>query len=404
MNPSAADWIPKFLNQFKKQELLNGFKDEKVFYDKLKSIGFIYGVSISPIQNKPISQLALTKEEFTKVNLFHALLHTFFFEKPAASKENALESIANFYNNIGKGKTGFFQKLMVSKRSSENLEKILSARLYEANSFFKKSPTSLVTYALLYSDVLAFKAFLVSPENLRIHVDELETTIISCSFLALTSKKKKDKDDIQLLELFQASSDYLNEKSSAEQISTLEGIQYLAKKSILEKRYLLDLCILAIHDDHQVDASEYTFLKQMSTVLKLSQEDLDTSIESLRAFSELYSVKIKLFEYANPVNQFYKQSTKTVKKLILRNKNRLGKELDESGELLVLLGQSAIRDLTAEEKTKVKEQLLDICKTIPSLTIFLLPGGTILLPLLVKFIPKLLPSSFQDNRIDKRNA
>ncbi|MGK0296186.1 MAG: hypothetical protein ACI884_002363, partial [Ulvibacter sp.] len=66
-----------------------------------------------------------------------------------------------------------------------------------------------------------------------------------------------------------------------------------------------------------------------------------------------------------------------------------------------LLGQSALRDLNAEEKTKVKEQLLDICKTIPSLTIFLLPGGTLLLPLLVKFIPKLLPSSFQDNRIDK---
>jgi hypothetical protein len=236
MNPSAADWIPKFLNQFKKQELLNGFKDEKVFYDKLKSIGFIYGVSISPIQNKPISQLALTKEEFTKVNLFHALLHTFFSEKPAASKENALESIANFYNNIGKGKTGFFQKLMVSKRSSENLEKILSARLYEANSFFKKSPTSLVTYALLYSDVLAFKAFLVSPENLRQHIDELETTIVSCSFLALTSKKKKNKDDIQLLELFQASSDYLNEKSSAEQIFTLEGVQYLAKKKYFGKK------------------------------------------------------------------------------------------------------------------------------------------------------------------------
>ena len=53
-----------------------------------------------------------------------------------------------------------------------------------------------------------------------------------------------------------------------------------------------------------------------------------------------------------------------------------------------------------DEKSKVKEQLLDICKTIPSLTIFLLPGGAILLPLLVKLIPKLLPSAFDENRID----
>ena len=402
MNPSAADWIPKFLNRFEKQELLNDFKDEKLFYDRLKAVGFIYGVSLLAVRNEPVSHLKLTKEEFTKTNLFHALLFTFFTKNPTASFDDAFTTIVDFYKSIGKGKTGFFQKLTLSQSSTNNLEKILAARLYEANNLFKKSPTSLVTYALLYADVLAFREFLITPENLRQHIDELETTIISCSFLALTSKEKKNKDDIQLLELFESSSDYLNEKSNSTQIFTIEGIQYLSKKNILEKRFILDLCILAIHDDHEVDASEYGFLQQLSAVLQFSSEELDHSIENLRSFSDKHSGKIQLFEYSNPVNQFYKQSTKTVKKLILRNKNRLGKELDQSGELLVLLGQSALRDLNAEEKTKVKEQLLDICKTIPSLTIFLLPGGTLLLPLLVKFIPKLLPSSFQDNRIDKR--
>jgi hypothetical protein len=401
MNPSAADWIPKFLNRFKNQELINDFKDEKLFYNRLKSIGFIYGVSVFAVQNEPVSHLKLTKEEFTKINLFHALLFTFLNTNPTASFDDAFTSIVDFYKDIGKGKTGFFQKLTLSQSPSSNLEQILAARLYEANNLFKKSPASLVTYALLYSDVLAFREFLISPENLRQHIDELETTIISCSFLALTSKEKKNKDDIQLLALFESSSEYLNEKSLSGQIFTLEGIQYLTQKSVLEKRYLLDLCILAVHDDHEVDASEYKFLKELSAVLNFSLEDLDESIESLSDFSTKNSGKIQLFQYSNPVNQFYKQSTKTVKNLILRNKNRLGKELDESGELLVLLGQSAIRDLNPEEKTKVKEQLLDICKTIPSLTIFLLPGGTLLLPLLVKFIPKLLPSSFQDNRIDK---
>jgi len=402
MNPSAADWIPKFLNRFKHQELINDFTDEKFFYDRLKSIGFIYGVSVFAVQNEPVSNLKLTKEEFTKINLFHALLFTFFSKNPAASLEDAFIAIVDFYNDIGKGKTGFFQKFTLSHSPSNNLERILAARLYEANNLFKKSPASLVTYALLYADVLAFREFLISPENLKQHIDELETTIISCSFLALTSKEKKNKGDIILLELFESSSDYLNEKSSSGEIFTLEGIQYLAQKNLLEKKYLLDLCILAIHDDHELDASEYKFLKQLSAFLNFSLEDLDQSIESLRSFSAAHSGKIQLFEYSNPVNQFYKQSTETVKNLILRNKNRLGKELDQSGELLILLGQSAIRDLNAEEKTKVRDQLLDICKTIPSLTIFLLPGGTLLLPLLVKFIPKLLPSSFQDNRIDKK--
>ena len=68
---------------------------------------------------------------------------------------------------------------------------------------------------------------------------------------------------------------------------------------------------------------------------------------------------------------------------------------------MLLLGQSTLRDLNLEEKKKVKKQLLDICKTIPSLTIFIIPGGSLLLPLLIKLIPKLLPSAFNENRIEK---
>ena len=85
----------------------------------------------------------------------------------------------------------------------------------------------------------------------------------------------------------------------------------------------------------------------------------------------------------------------------MRNKNRLLKEILESRELVVLLRKSTHKDLSEEEKHKVKEQLLDICKTIPSLAIFILPGGSVLLPILIKFIPQLLPSSFNENRIEK---
>ena len=86
--------------------------------------------------------------------------------------------------------------------------------------------------------------------------------------------------------------------------------------------------------------------------------------------------------------------------MILRNKKRLLQELAESKDLVVLLGQSTVRDLSKAEKKRVKTQLLDICKSVPSLAIFMLPGGGVLLPLLIKFIPELLPSAFNDNRID----
>ncbi|MCR5861851.1 hypothetical protein LRS05_06735 [Flavobacterium sp. J372] len=64
---------------------------------------------------------------------------------------------------------------------------------------------------------------------------------------------------------------------------------------------------------------------------------------------------------------------------------------------MVLLTHSTHRSLSPKEKKKVRKQLLEICKTVPSLTIFLLPGGSLLLPLLIKFIPQLLPSAFNEN-------
>jgi len=82
--------------------------------------------------------------------------------------------------------------------------------------------------------------------------------------------------------------------------------------------------------------------------------------------------------------------------LLEKNKNSLLKELQESKELVLLLKESTTRKLNEEEKEQVKEQLLDICKSIPAFAVFMLPGGALLLPLLIKFIPNLLPSAFRN--------
>ena len=86
-----------------------------------------------------------------------------------------------------------------------------------------------------------------------------------------------------------------------------------------------------------------------------------------------------------------------IKESLQKNKKRLAKELQESKELVVLLKKSTYNKLSEEEKGKVKEQLLDICKGIPAFAVFMLPGGALLLPLLIKFIPDILPSSFRED-------
>jgi len=86
-----------------------------------------------------------------------------------------------------------------------------------------------------------------------------------------------------------------------------------------------------------------------------------------------------------------------IKELLQRNKKRLHKELAQSKEAMTLIKKSTHTHLNDEEKEKIKVQLLDICKSIPAFAIFMLPGGALLLPLLIKLIPDILPSAFRDD-------
>ena len=401
MNPSASDWITKFVSHYQEEQLIDGFPEPIHFYDELRASGFIYGLSLQSVLNEKISPLKLTKEEYTKVNLFHALLYGYYQHRDQATIDDAITNIIKFYRALDKGKTGFLKKLSFSQKPTHILEQILASRLQETNNFAKKKMTSVFTYALLYVDVIAFRHWLDNPKAVKLYANEIESTVIRCCFLALKSKTKKNKYDKLLIELFETSSDYLLDGTQSTKDLSLEKLGYLNIRTPLEKRFILDVCAIAVWEDQKLDTPEIQFLNELASILELKEEQLRKSVDHLRSFSEVHTEKISLFEYTTPIQHFYKQSSATVKLLILRNKNRLLKELDESGELMLLLSQSAIRELTSEEKTQVKRQLLDVCKTIPSLAIFLLPGGAILLPIMVKLIPKLLPTAFDENRLEK---
>ena len=89
-----------------------------------------------------------------------------------------------------------------------------------------------------------------------------------------------------------------------------------------------------------------------------------------------------------------------IKAILLKNKRRLEKELQQNKELLSLLIKYTHTKLTDKEKEQMKNQLIDVFKTIPAFAIFLLPGGLILLPIVAKLIPDILPSSFRDTPED----
>ena len=90
-------------------------------------------------------------------------------------------------------------------------------------------------------------------------------------------------------------------------------------------------------------------------------------------------------------------SVDEIKELLEKNKKHVIKELQESKEAIFLIKKSTHSSLSEAEKEKVKNQLLDVCKAIPAFTVFMMPGGALLLPLLIKLIPDILPSAFRGN-------
>ncbi|HAT80626.1 MAG TPA: hypothetical protein DCS17_04275, partial [Flavobacterium sp.] len=292
-----------------------------------------------------------------------------------------------------------FKKIMHEDSTSITLEKIIDSRVQTNIDIINKNFSHIVTNALLFIDVLAFRQYLIHGEIPEKYLIKIEEAIISIVSLALKTKTTKSKYDDLLIKLFETSVRYSKFSSVNVQSQNfgMDELQLDYFTYILEKQYLVDMAGMALWSDGVIEKNEAYFLYKLAELIDIPDNFVAESMENTNEFITKFKQEIPYFNYSNPVKHFYNQTTQTVVKLIVRNKNRLVKEILESRELMVLLAYSTQRDLNEKEKKKVRKLLLDICKTIPSLAIFLLPGGSLLLPIFIKFIPTLLPSSFNEN-------
>jgi len=390
MNPSSAGWINKLLKEISENDPY--LKHEKAsFYDALRSCGFIYGSNLG-IVAQIIQKKDLTESELCKTNLCLALYYT---HANSNCDISFIESVIRFYTEIDQIKTSFFQDLLGGKKSSEQLEKIIHKRIQIDANVLTKNFNYFIINALLFVDVLAYQTYL---ENLKIstkYLKNMEASIASITLDVLNSKETKNQYDESLIKLFESSLRY-QENSHITYKNAIKNVN-----SELEKYYILDLACMATWSDQMIDVKEQHFLEKLGQDLELNMSKTHQSIATVNHFYTVNKDNIALLSSKNIVQSFYNNSSKMVNKLITRNSKRLYRELKDSKELMVLLSQSTVRDLNKDEQKKVQEQLIDIFKSIPSLAIFLLPGGALLLPLVVKFIPKLLPSAFDENRIEE---
>ncbi|MDG2431622.1 LETM1-related biofilm-associated protein, partial [Flavobacterium sp.] len=312
---------------------------------------------------------------------------------------NFIQKALSFYNEMNPQGFNLFKKVLPTGAPSLNLEKMIDDRVQTNIDIISKNFSHIVTNALLFIDVLAFRQYLLHGTIPEKYLKKIEETVLSIVSLALKTKSQKTKYDDLLIKLFEASARY--SKFSKVSVLHLEELPLAYFQSDLEKYYIIDMAGMAMWSDGKIENEEAYFLHKLAEIIGVSDSFVVKSITDTNDFINTHKKQIPYFNYSNPVKHFYDQTTQSVITLVSRNKNRLVKEIMQSKELVVLLASSTRRDLDEKEKKKVKKQLLDICKTIPSLTIFLLPGGSLLLPILIKFIPTLLPSAFNENLEDQ---
>lgn len=398
INPSAHGWINKFFFEQNSQEQFNLY-DFESFYVATRKTGFLVGYATHFVTAKEIETKGLTTEEISKIALLNALFGVFQIANGNTNSEEFVQKCVAFYKELHPKNSGLLDIFLPTDSAESKLEKIIANRIKTNDNIISKNFSHILTNALLFIDVLAFKRYIETESLPKKYLKKIEEIIVSVVSIALNTKETKSNYDDLLQKLFESSVRYSKFEKSAKETS-LDNIDFSYLDDEYERYYLIDIANMALWNDGQIESSEKIFLFDLAKELNISIDFVENSIIDMNAFLTENKSSIPYFNYSNPVKHFYDQTTSNVQTLVQRNKTRLLLEISQSKELMSLLRKSATEKLTPEEKKKVRNQILDICKSIPSLTIFLVPGGSLLLPILIKFIPQLLPSAFNEN-LDK---
>jgi hypothetical protein len=164
------------------------------------------------------------------------------------------------------------------------------------------------------------------------------------------------------------------------------------------RRFAIEQVLLAALVDRRLEAGEIAFIERLASSVEIDASRLAAFEAQVEEFYRQNRDALTALRLAETPEGLADALTSRLQAAIADNLDRILQEIRETGELAQLLARaSAGATLTAQEKAKVREQLIDVAKTIPALAIFAAPGGMLLLPLLVKLLPfNLLPSSFAD--------
>lgn len=430
MNPHKKGWLTDYYNSFKRnlgkrQDLLQELQllmqspvDEQVLYQKTQPTGLIYGHPLSfPFFEKK-KQYNWDEKAKMKVLLLESfVLSSIFYQKGNTNVgeyadnwtdyvHDAIAKLKDFYHEYCPILMFASPKYLFKKPDIVTSEYIFNQRVTIKNG--KSYWSSFFHNSLLYMDVLYFgkwnnlSQYGGSETSLQEEKRNVRFYILKVMAAAANSNKIIEKQEKQIFEFFLHSAhlepekeaearEYLNDGLHIEDIEPLETEFWILKK------YILELALLTLWSDKEIDEMEQEFIQKLSQKLGFDQQELQTSMVAIESFVLTHWENVHFLQSKHSFHLVKNRFIKHVGSLIEINKDRIVQEARESRELMFLLSQSRKRELTLIEKQKIKIQLMDILKTIPTFVIIALPFTFITLPLMIKLLPKsAFPTAWHD--------
>lgn len=413
ISPGSKNWIPKYFDLVDKgiilltTELKNDL-DISALRLLINKTGLLYGSCTQFIYAKNIDKSRFTRDEQFKLLLFETLVFVYKNQFKNFDKDNFLSQLEKFYQQPEQSQFSNWLSFFSEKSLEAKIEKILDDRVKVKSTIFGSNYwLNHLSNSFVFLDVLLFDQFLKNEKQTFFNSYEpIASTAINClAFVAYFDHQAVEKEQ-RMLWHFLASADLEKEEKIRCEQNILEGVTLneIELRNIDDftlKCAIYELCLFVIKGSNFLSEEEEYKLIEFGSFLGLSEIDIQVSVMLCNSFLLENGEEIALIKTESNSQFVYRAFSKRWLRILGRNKDKLVQELKESKELVTLIQKSTKEELTKEEKELIKSQFMDILKSMPSMAIFLLPGGGLLLPLILKIVPDLLPSSFKENEVEK---
>ena len=415
LSPGAKGWINKYFDLVEK-EVINLTIDRPPELRKLHFMhltlgesGITFGYPIDLIFAKELETREWTTREKLKLLLFEAQLFVYLqihLDEPF-NKDAFLNKLYAFYHYHNASSIKKLLKMFSRPNREERIEEVLRDRTsIESNYFENKWWVNTLSNAFIYLDVILFDDYVHwhREEAIKNYSSYAKNALIALT-LSAYSDGLIEKHEKKLFDVYLASANLDDESRDLVKSKFINGASfndfslYIPNHWLL-KRFLFDLSALNIFSHQELMDKETKFLEELAVNLEVRDEEMEESFGMIENFVLKAQDKAEFLRNNSSYEKVYRSLIGRWTKVLERNKDRIAEELKESKELVSLVNKSRKKELTLKEKEAVKKQFKDIVRSIPALAIFMIPGGTLLLPIVLKVIPDLIPSAFRENELD----